>query len=152
MFVELLKRKAESAGGKVVEVNTRVLRMSQYDHVTGQYTKKPLSQRWHDLGGSGLLVQRDCYSAFLAKNTLDHQHKSPLLREEWAAAQPLLRREGLCVEKSESGTRLRVPTVAIPLDLISRRRRFVPGHVQNVVAFGRESVNPEQSVSRTPWL
>ena len=150
MFVSLLTRKAESAGGKVVELSTWTLKMSQYDHQTGVCTKKPLSQRWHALGESNTLVQRDCYSAFLAKNVIENQHKPSRLDESWAAAEPLLRREGLCVEQSESGTRLRVPTAPLPLDRISRRRRFVPGHVQNAVALGRESGNPGQSVFRTP--
>ena len=64
MFIERLSRKAESAGGKLVELNTRRLGMSQYDHVSGTYAKKPLSQRWHRLGGDDVIVQRDCYSAF----------------------------------------------------------------------------------------
>ena len=154
MFVSTLIRKAESAGGKVVELNTQRLKMSQYDHQSGVCTKKPLSQRWHALGGSGLLVQRDCYSAFLAKNVTENQHKSSLLAESWAAAEPLLRRAGLCVEKSESGTRLRVPTVAIPSDRIARQRRLVRGHARDVVAdssrMKREPENPSQSAFRTP--
>ena len=154
MFVSTLIRKAESAGGKVVELNTQRLKMSQYDHQSGVCTKKPLSQRWHALGGSGLLVQRDCYSAFLAKNVTENQHKSSLLAESWAAAEPLLRRAGLCVEQSESGTRLRVPTVAIPSDRIARQRRLVRGHARDVVAdssrMKREPENPSQSAFRTP--
>jgi hypothetical protein len=155
MFVLLLNRSAESAGGKVVELNTWKLKMSQYDHPTESYTKKPLSQRWHPLGGSKLLVQRDCYSAFLAKNARENQHKPTLLREEWAAAELLLRRAGLCVEQSESGARLRAPTVkfqALPSDRIARRRRFVHGHGQDVVALGRESGDPMQSAFRTLGL
>jgi putative transposase len=152
MFVSLLKRKAESAGGKVVELNTRKLKMSQYDHVSGQCVKKSLSLRWHDLGNTSLMVQRDCYSAFLAKNVFEDQHNPSQLEQSWAAAKPLLRRAGLCIEQSESGVRLRVPTVAIPSDRIARQRMLVQGHVQNVVALGSESGNPLQSVFRTPWL
>ena len=156
MFISLLTRKAGSAGGKLVELNTRVLKMSQYDHITEVCTKKPLSQRWHDLGGKGLLVQRDCYSAFLAKNAIENQHSSPQLVKSWAVAEPLLRRAGLCEEQPESGTRLRVPTVAIPSDLVARRRRLVRGYVQNDVAqsarVGRESGNPTESAFRTPGL
>jgi hypothetical protein len=57
------------------------------------------------------LVQRDCYSAFLAKNLIENQHKRSHLREDWATAELLLRRAGLCVEQSGSGERLRFPTV-----------------------------------------
>ena len=152
MFVSLLTRKAESAGGKVVELNTLALKMSQYDHITELCTKKPLSQRWHTLGASSTLVQRDCYSAFLAKHLIENQHKSSQLHEGWATAEPLLRRAGLCVEQSESGTRLRVPTLVIPSDRIARQRRFVRGHAWNVVAEKREPKNPTQSAFRTPGL
>ena len=152
MFVALLTRKAESAGGKVVELNTWALKMSQYDHITELCTKKPLSQRWHTLGASSTLVQRDCYSAFLARHVIENQHKSSQLYEGWATAEPLLRRAGLCVEQSESGVRLRVPTVVIPSDRIARQRRFVRGHAWNVVAEKREPKNPTQSAFRTPGL
>jgi hypothetical protein len=80
MFVSLLTRKAESAGAKVVELNTWTLKMSQYDHITEVCTKKPLSQRWHTLAKSKTLVQRDCYSAFLAKNVFENQHMPSQLR------------------------------------------------------------------------
>jgi hypothetical protein len=159
MFVSLLTRKAESAGGQVVELNTWKLRMSQYDHITQVCTKKPLKQRWHTLGDSNTLVQRDCYSAFLAKNVIENQHKPSRLREDWATAELLLRRAGLCVEQSGSGERLRVPTVGfkpLPSDRIARRKRFVPGHARDVVAVAarsmREPANPSQSASRTPCL
>lgn len=159
MFVSLLTRRAESAGGKVVELNTCKLKMSQYDHQTGVCTKKPLSRRWHTLGESTTLVQRDCYSAFLAKNVViqgkENQHKPSQLREDWATAEPLLRRAGLCVEQSGSGERLRAPTVEfkpLPSDRIARRRVFVRGHARDVVVERREPANPSQSAFRTPWL
>jgi hypothetical protein len=158
MFVSLLTRKAESAGGKVVELNTWTLKLSQYDHQTGVCTKKPLSQRWHDLGGSGLLVQRDCYSAFLAKNAIENQHNPSQLETSWATADPLLRRAGLCLEQPESGVRLRAPTVefkTLPSDRVARRKRFVRGHARDAVTESvktmREPENPSQSASRTPW-
>ena len=113
MFVSLLIRKAESAGGQVVELNTQKLKI------------------W------------------------DNQHKPPQLSSSWAAAKPLLRRAGLCVEQSGSGERLRSPTVAfkpLPSDRIARRRRLVRGHAGDVVAAKREPRNPSQSAFRTPWL
>ena len=163
MFVSLLTRKAESAGGRVVELNTCKLKMSQYDHTTGVCTKKPLSQRWHGLGNTHTIVQRDCYSAFLAKNVVvegkKNQHNSSRLFESWATAEPLLRRAGLCLNQSGSGERLRFPTVEfkpLPSDRIARRRMLVRGHARDVVAqvarLGREPGNPSQSVFRTPGL
>ena len=66
MFILRLKQKASYAAVEVVELNPRELRMSQWDHITGQFTKKPLSQRWHRLGESNRIIQRDIYSAILA--------------------------------------------------------------------------------------
>lgn len=152
IFVQLLCRKAESAGGKVVELNTRALRMSQYDHVSAACTKKPLAQRWHALAGTQVAVQRDCYSAFLAKNVIENEHKPSRLRRSWGATEPLLRRAGLCIDQPESGARLRAPTIAIPSDRVARQRRLVRGHAGDAVAAKREPRNPSQSAFRTPWL
>jgi len=133
MFISMLNRKAESAGGKLIELDTRRLRMSQYDHVTGLCVKKPLSQRWHPMGWSDVLVQRDCYSAFLAKHAVGSEHNPSQLAEGWAAAEPLLRRAGLCVQKSASGFPSGSPTVLLPSERIARQRRFVRGLSQNSV-------------------
>ena len=43
-FVEHLKRKAESAGCEVIELNAYKLKMSQYDPPTDAYRKKPLKE------------------------------------------------------------------------------------------------------------
>ncbi len=103
MLVSMLKRKAENAGGSVIEITTRTTRLSQFDHTTGEYVKKPLSQRIHFFGdGKTKPVQRDLYSAFLAKhcdaNTLNvHQ-----AQKAWSAAEPLLRRATLRWKQSTS--------------------------------------------------
>jgi hypothetical protein len=66
MFMTILARKAEKADGRIVDINTWTAKLSQYDHVTNTCTKKPLSQRHHQVGNQEE-VQRDLYSAFLAK-------------------------------------------------------------------------------------
>ena len=38
------------------------------------YTKKPLKQRWHQLGETDTLVQRDIMSAFLACYATENRH------------------------------------------------------------------------------
>lgn len=103
LFYSLLTRKAESAGGKVEALKTRALAMSQYDHVSGSKTKKPLSQRHHNLADGKSCVQRDIYSAFLALNVKDNTHNPHQLHISWSAVEPLLRRMGLCVDQSSSG-------------------------------------------------
>lgn len=148
-FVSLLTRKAESAGGKWVELDTRRLRMSQYDHVLNACEKKPLSQRWHRLGGSNTLVQRDCYSAFLAKHASGSEHNPFRLEEAWTAAESLLRRAGLCVEEPASGKALAVPTVLLPLERVARRRRFERGLSREAVGASREPIAPRLRAFRT---
>jgi putative transposase len=93
MLVSTPRREAEGAGGGVIEINIRQSRPSQFDHTTGEYIKKPLSQRMHVFGdGATAPVQRDLYSAFLATccatNTLDFCQ----VEQTWPAAEPLLRR------------------------------------------------------------
>ena len=152
-FMALLSRKAESAGGKLETLNTGTLRMSQYDHVTGECTRKPLSQRWHRLGGSRRLVQRDIYSAFLAKHATEGQHNPLRLEHGWTVAEPLLARAGLCCEESASGMPTGSPTVPIPSERIAREKRFVRGHVREGVR--RKAENPEtppMHAFRTPCL
>jgi putative transposase len=142
MLIQLLIRKAASAGGAVEELNTWRLRMSQYDHVTDSCTKKPLSQRWHRLGGGSTLVQRDCYSAFLAQHASEGGHDPTQLARAWAAAEPLLRRAGLCVDESASGRAPAVPTVLLSSERIARRRRFGRGQSPDAVGASREPEHP----------
>ena len=66
-FMSLLRRRATGAGGTVFEFSTRSTKLSQFDHTTGDYVKKPLSQRIHVLRDGSGTVQRDLYSAFLAR-------------------------------------------------------------------------------------
>ena len=73
LFVEILKRKAENAGGSVYEFKTYTTALSQMC-ICGLKKKKTLSQRFHSCD-CGILAQRDLFSAFLAlfvdNDTLD---------------------------------------------------------------------------------
>ena len=101
-FVEHLKRKAESAGCEVIELNAYKLKMSQYDPPTDTYRKKPLKERWHRWGNTGTLVQRDAMSAFLACYATEKGHDRALLLEKWTTAEALLRGSGLCRQQPRS--------------------------------------------------
>ena len=103
MFLQLLTRKAERAGGSRIKQNARVLKTSQYDHCTNTYTKKLLSQRWHVFGDGRGKVQRDIYSAFLARNaaqTVDADgvigwaHDAQVLEGAWGILKPTLEKNG----------------------------------------------------------
>ena len=66
-LTHILKQKCTSLGlPGVVDVPTSV-RASQYNHQTGEYIKKPLSQRWNNMP-DGQRIQRDLYSAFLLQH------------------------------------------------------------------------------------
>ena len=70
-LVEILRQKCKSLDlPGVMDVPTSV-RASQYNHQSGEYTQKPLSQRWNNMP-DGQRIQRDLYSAFLL------QHYDPL--------------------------------------------------------------------------
>ena len=83
LFVEHLRRKAESAGAEVIEFPTRTTRLSQVCHNCGTVAKKPLSQRWH-VCDCGVEVQRDLYSAFLARCVEDGRLNVDRARREWS--------------------------------------------------------------------
>ena len=63
-FIAHLKRSAERAGLDFIELDPFSLKLSQYDPATDTYTKKPLSQRWHQwgnkVGGSRHHVRLPC--------------------------------------------------------------------------------------------
>lgn len=92
MFVGVLRQKAKDVGGEVVEFSTYRTRLSQFDHTTGELRKKSLNERMHVFGdGATAPVQRDIYSAFLARfvhqDCLDASHAE----HAWPTAEPLLR-------------------------------------------------------------
>lgn len=68
-FQAQMERKFTSTGGSYHEV-PRDYRASQYDHTSGEYEKKSLSDRMYSLS-DGTVVQRDIYSSFLMYNTDD---------------------------------------------------------------------------------
>jgi len=90
-FVSILRRKAESAGGRVIEFSTRTTKLSQVCHGCGAVRKKPLSLRVHACE-CGVKMQRDLYSAFLARcvgeDGLLHADRAHVA---WSGAEPLLR-------------------------------------------------------------
>ena len=87
MFVQMLRRKAESAGGVVNEFPTGN-RLSQTCHC-GSVKKKPLSQRWHTCE-CGVSAQRDLYSAFLAMHVAGENLDTCRAEKAWPGAEPLL--------------------------------------------------------------
>lgn len=154
MFIDMLRRKAENAGGELVELATWRLKLSQYDHVSRTYEKKPLSQRWHALGDGSGVVQRDIYSAFLAQQCAGDELHPSQVDEAWAAAKPLLGRAGWYRGECASVASVLATAPALPTpERIVRQRRQAVGHARDAVAARREPASPDGvSAFRTPWL
>ncbi len=91
MFLAMLRRKAERAGGQLLLIPVRVARLSQTCHGCGKIQKKLLRERVHQCA-CGITMQRDLYSAFLARHTdregVLHANQA---RAAWSGAEPLLR-------------------------------------------------------------
>ena len=87
-FIEMLRYKAENAGGEVIEFNTRTTALSQMCHC-GIRKKKQLSDRWHDCV-CGAYAQRDLYSGFLARHVIDNRLDTHRAQDAWSGAGILL--------------------------------------------------------------
>lgn len=90
MFVGILRNKLAAAGGELIEFPTRTTKLSQFCHVGGTYTKKPLKQRYHQFP-DGSRVGRDVYSAFLARFVSGDRLVASHVVEAWPGAESLLR-------------------------------------------------------------
>ena len=102
MFVQHLKRKAESAGVEVNEFPTRTTRLSQTCHGCGTVEKKPLSQRWH-VCDCGVVAQRDLYSAFLAACVEGERLNADRAQAAWSGVDALLQAALSRIEQPASG-------------------------------------------------
>lgn len=81
-FVSLLVRKAESASAQAAML-PRSLRLSQLCHGCGTIEKKPLSQRLHQCECGVGPVQRDVYSAWLARFAVAADGSGQGAEPEW---------------------------------------------------------------------
>ena len=57
MLLEIIDRKFSYQGRKIKKIDTYATKASQFNHLTGEYTKKQLSERWNDFGK--FRIQRD---------------------------------------------------------------------------------------------
>lgn len=101
MFLSILCRKAEKAGGKVDEFSTHGTALSQVCHC-GLKKKKSLSMRWHKCE-CGVFAQRDLYSAFLACHVQESTLGTSQAYLSWPTAKPLLDHAVSRVKQSASG-------------------------------------------------
>jgi putative transposase len=102
MFVNELKRKAESAVAQVHEFSTRTTRLSQVCHHCGTLEPKSLSVRWH-ICDCGVTAQRDLYSAFLASCVEGEQLNAGQAKVLWPGVDSLLQAALSWIEQPTSG-------------------------------------------------
>lgn len=155
MFVEQLRRKAESAGGKLIDLHTWSLKLSQYDHTTEVCIKKPLNQRWHVLGDGSGVVQRDVYSAFLARCVISNSHHPSHIETMWAAQKPVLLQTGWLRSepaKIEPSGKITPQRNAETSELVVCKRGLAAGHGRDAVVARREPGDPSGFALRTPCL
>ncbi|MCB8566675.1 transposase [Fusobacterium ulcerans] len=69
MLLTIINRKLKYQNCELKQIDTYSVKASQFNHTTGEFTKKLLSDRWNNIDNK--LIQRDLYSAFLIQNTTD---------------------------------------------------------------------------------
>ncbi|MCL6632143.1 MAG: transposase [Alicyclobacillus herbarius] len=89
LFLSILTRKAESAGGYVEEFSTYQTALSQ-TCICEKRHKKRLSERVHECE-CGVVMQRDLFSAYLAKHVENERLQVAEAKASWQGAEPLLR-------------------------------------------------------------
>jgi len=128
LLMEILRRKAENAGGEVIEFNTLTTALSQYCQC-GNKQKKSLNARWHECQQCGIKVQRDLYSAFLARFVQDNQLDRSQALDAWPGV-------GILLEQAVS--RLKETTTSK-----TRLASFGLGQSQSRLSVKEESVASE---------
>jgi putative transposase len=153
MLVSMLRRKAEGAGGGVIEIKTRNTRLSQFDHTTGAYIKKPLSLRIHVFGdGITEPVQRDLYSAFLATCCDTNRLDIIQVHATWTGAEPLLREAMSSALQPASGKGFARPHVpCVGAGRLSKRVGR-SGKIVDVVAQARAAKSLNTGTLKSPRL
>ena len=98
----MLRRKAENAGGELMEFSTYATKLSQ-TCICGAVEKKPLSQRRHECSICGAAAQRDLFLAFLARFVVSERDKVRVdvgrARKAWPGAESLLLRTASALER-----------------------------------------------------
>jgi len=108
LFLSILTRKAESAGGQVIEFNTYKTALSQ-TCLCGKKHKKRLSERVHTCD-CGVTMQRDLFSAYLARFVEDNALQVAKASESWPGAEPLLRMAWQQATQNQPASGQRLPS------------------------------------------
>ncbi len=104
LFLSILNRKAENAGGKIEYINTRKTALSQICHNCGIKEKKSLKTRWHKCECK-ISAQRDLYSAFLARYVKNDTLDISQAKKAWPSANRLLEQAISRLNKTAIGSK-----------------------------------------------
>ena len=151
MFIEILKRKAESAGGRMEDISTRKTALSQ-TCLCGARKKKKLSQRTHHCDKCGVVAQRDVFSAFLAKHVTNNKFDVDKALDEWRrGAEELLqsasKKQQIAKWKDSAPCRQSTPKLVGQSDSIAKEKMALT-EISNVVALGLRSKKRESKKGR----
>ncbi len=104
MLLTIIDRKLGYQGCSMKKIDTYSTKASQFNHVTGEYNKKQLSERWNDFGE--FRIQRDLYSSFLIGNTNETLNSVDvnLCNAQWDRFVELHNREIARLKQSSSKT------------------------------------------------
>lgn len=153
LFLNILRRKAENAGGAVEEFATTSTALSQICHQCEKKEKKKLSERWHDCA-CGISVQRDLYSAFLACYVKENKLDIREAKEAFPGVYPLLEQAMSRLNETAIGKQ-RLASFGLSLSqsgsLVKNRSGL--DEVRDVVGIKSESFKESNSTAmRTPLL
>jgi hypothetical protein len=146
LFLAMLRRKAESAGGQFIKIPTWRAKLSQICHNCGAIRKKSLGERVHACA-CGVVAQRDLYSAFLARHTdTEGTLHVDEARRAWSGADLLLRaawREALqpAIGRSAPSTFGSVPVVWSQSGSFAKER-ITKADAPGVTALGEATAVP----------
>ncbi len=142
------KLRAESAGGSVDEFSTRTTALSQVC-LCGQKHKKRLSERVHSCD-CGVRMQRDLFSAYLARHVKDNLLQVTEANESWSGAEPLLRAAWEQATTTQPASGRRKPTsfgvFGRPSQSGSSEQEGLPTHeASDVVAMAKACARADES-------
>lgn len=83
LLLQKINRKLTYENKELKKINTRECKASQYNHINNTYKKKELNERIAIVGN--YVIQRDIYSAFLIKNTVNTLDKISRIKcnDDW---------------------------------------------------------------------
>ena len=103
MFMQILGRKAENAGGRIDTFSTQSTCLSQVCHNCGTKQKKPLNQRWHECSCKMPKIQRDLYSSYLSYHVKNNRLDINEAKKAFSGAHLLLEQAILRLNKTAIG-------------------------------------------------